>query len=84
MHDLGLASERKADLSRGLGRGRGGHSEQRRVAELLERSTDEEVIRAEVVPPHADAVHLVDDHEPDADVRSISTKRACRRRSGAA
>ena len=68
MHDLGLASEREPDLSRGLGRGRGSHSEERRAAELFEASTDEEVIRPEVVPPHADAVHLVDDDEPDPDV----------------
>ena len=67
MHDLRITAEREADLARGLGRGRSGHSEQRRAAELFEASADEEVVRAEVVPPHADAVHLVDDHEPDSD-----------------
>ena len=31
-------------------------------------ATDEEVVGAEVVAPHAHAVHLVHDDEPDADV----------------
>ncbi len=37
-------------------------------AELLERAPDEEVVGAEVVSPHAHAVHLVHDHEPDPDL----------------
>ncbi len=66
-HDLRLAAERAADLLRRLrGRSRR-HPEERRLAELRERATDEEVVGAEVVPPHAHAVHLVDDDETDAD-----------------
>ena len=68
MHDLERAAERLADVARGLGRGRRGHPEEHRVAERLEPAPDEEVVGAEVVPPHAHAVHLVHDDEPDADL----------------
>ncbi len=67
VHDVGTAAERLADRPRGLRCRRGGHSEERRIAELGEPSTDEEVVRAEVVPPHAHAVHLVHDDESDPD-----------------
>ncbi len=64
---LRLAAERAADLLGGLGRRGGRHPEQHGLAELRERPADEEVVGAEVVPPHAHAVHLVDDDEADAD-----------------
>ena len=66
--DLERAPERLSDVARRLRRRRGGHPEQRRFAECLETAPDEEVVGPEVVPPHAHAVHLVDDDEPDADV----------------
>ena len=66
-HDLEVATERGGDLRRrGRGRG-GGHAEHGRIAERLERAPDEQVVGPEVVPPHADAVHLVDHDEADAD-----------------
>ena len=66
-HDGELTAESGRDLRRrGRSRG-GGHAEHRRVAERLERPPDEEVVRPEVVSPHADAVHLVDHDEADAD-----------------
>ena len=64
--DLRLTTERVADLAGGLGRGRRGHPEQRRFPELRERVADEEVVGAEIVSPHAHAMRLVDDHEPDS------------------
>ena len=67
--DLELAAERLPDLAGGLGRGRRRHPEDRRVAERLEAAADEEVVGSEVVPPHAHAVHLVHDDEPDPDPR---------------
>ena len=39
------------------------------AAQRVERAADEEVVGAEVVPPHADAVHLVDHDETDVDLR---------------
>ena len=83
--DLEVAAERRGDLRRG-GRGRGGgHPEHGRVAERLERAADEEVVGPEVVPPHADAVHLVDHDEADADRAQASRRTtALRSRSGAA
>ncbi len=66
-HDGEIAAERGSDLRRRGRRRGGGHAEHRRVAERLERAPDEEVVRPEVVPPHADAVHLVDHDEADAD-----------------
>ena len=39
------------------------------MTQRLETTADEEVVRPEVVAPHAHAVHLVDDDEPDADRR---------------
>ena len=80
----GVAAERLADLARGLGRRRRRHPEERRLAEGRERVPDEEVVGAEVVPPHAHAVRLVDDDEADADRAEESRKPACRSRSGAA
>ena len=67
--DLGLPAERGGDLPlRGRGR-RGGHAEDRGPAERVESAADEEVVRPEVVAPHADAVHLVDHDEADVDPR---------------
>ena len=66
--DLERAPECFSDVARRLRRRGGGHPEQRRFAECLEAPPDEEVVGAEVVPPHAHAVHLVDDDEPDAHV----------------
>ena len=60
-----VAPERAPDLRLGLAGRRGREAEHGRLPELRERRTDEEVVGPEVVPPHADAVHLVDDHEPD-------------------
>ncbi len=68
-HDLRLAPERDRDLTLGGRRRRRGHPEDRGPAELVERAPDEEVVRAEVVPPHADAVHLVDHDQADVDAR---------------
>ncbi len=66
-HDLEVATERLGDAAGGRrGRGRR-HPEDSRAVERLENPADEEVIGAEVVPPHAHAVHLVDHDEPDAD-----------------
>ena len=67
--DLERATERLPDVACRLRRGRRGHAEERGIAECLETTTDEEVVGPEVVAPHAHAVHLVDDHEPDADRR---------------
>ena len=64
-HDVEVAAERTADLRLGVGRGGGGEPEHGRLPELRERGADEEVVRPEVVAPHAHAVHLVDDDEPD-------------------
>ncbi len=69
VHDLELAPERLPDVARGLRSCRRRHPEDRRVAERLEAAPDEEVVGAEVVPPHAHAVHLVHDDEPDPDSR---------------
>ena len=66
--DVERASERLPDVARRLRRRRGGHPEQRRFAQRLETAPDEEVVGAEVVAPHAHAVHLVHDDETDADV----------------
>ena len=66
--DLERASERLPDVPRRLGRRGRGQPEERRVAERLEAPADEEVVGPEVVSPHAHAVHLVDDDEPDADL----------------
>ncbi len=67
--DLRLAAQGVGDLPlRRRGRGRR-HAEDRRPAERVERAADEEVVGAEVVPPHADAVHLVDHDETDVDLR---------------
>ena len=67
-HDLEPPAEGFRDGVRVRG-GRGrGHPEHRRRAELVERPADEEVVGAEVVPPHAHAVHLVDHDEADADL----------------
>ena len=68
MDDLERASECLSDVARRLRRRGGGHPEQRRFAECLETPPDEEVVGAEVVAPHAHAVHLVHDDEPDPDV----------------
>ncbi len=65
--DLRRPPERITDVARCLGRRRGGHAEQRRLAELRQCVANEEVVGAEVVPPHAHAVHLVDDDEADPD-----------------
>ncbi len=67
--DLRLAAQGVCDLPlRRRRRGRR-HPQDRRPAERVERATDEEVVGAEVVPPHADAVHLVDHDETDVDLR---------------
>ena len=66
--DLERAPECFSDVARGLRRRGGGHPEQRRFAECLEAPPDEEVVGAEVVSPHAHAVHLVHHDEPDPDV----------------
>ena len=66
-HDGELTAESGRDLRRSGGSRRRGHPEHRRVAERLERAPDEQVVRPEVVSPHADAVHLVDHDEADAD-----------------
>ncbi len=66
-HDLELATECLGDPgSSRRCRGRG-HSQHRRALESLEHPADEQVVGPEVVPPHADAVHLVDHDEPHAD-----------------
>ena len=65
--DLGTAAECGRDVLRRLGSRRRSHAEERRLAELGERTADEEVVGAEVVAPHAHAVHLVDHDQPDAD-----------------
>ncbi len=65
--DLGLPAECGGDLALG-GRGcRGCHAEDRGPAERVESAADEEVVRPEVVAPHADAVHFVDHDEADVD-----------------
>ena len=66
-HDGEVTAERRRDLRRRGGRRGGGHPEHGRVAERLERAPDEEVVGPEVVAPHADAMHLVDHDEADAD-----------------
>ena len=66
--ELEVTSERRADRLRVRRRRGGGHAEDRGAAERLQRPPDEEVVGAEVVPPHAHAVHLVHDHEADADL----------------
>ena len=66
-HDGEIAPEGHGDLLRGGRRRGGGHAEHRGLAERLQRAADEEVVGPEVVPPHADAVHLVDHDEADAD-----------------
>ena len=65
--DLERAPERASDVVGRLRRRGRGHPEERRLAERLEPAPDEEVVGPEVVPPHAHAVHLVHDHEADAD-----------------
>ena len=66
--DLRLAAESDGDLPlRRRRRGRS-HAEDRGRTESVERAPDEEVVGPEVVPPHADAVHLVDHDETDVDV----------------
>ncbi len=67
--DLGLPAERGGDLPLRGRRRRGGHAEDRGPAERVEGAADEEVVRPEVVAPHADAVHLVDHDEADVDPR---------------
>ena len=67
--DLGLPAERGRDLPLRRRRRRRRHAEDRRPAERVERAPDEEVVGPEVVPPHADAVHLVDHDEADVDPR---------------
>ena len=54
------------DLLGHAGSGGGGDGEHGRVAQLGERLGDEEVVGAEIVAPHADAVGLVDDDPGDA------------------
>ena len=66
--DVERASERLPDVPRRLRRRRRRHPEERRLAERLQTAPDEEVVGPEVVPPHAHAVHLVHDDEPDADL----------------
>ena len=66
-HDLRLAAEGSGDLALRRRRGGRGHAEDRRTAERVQGSPDEEVVGPEVVPPHAHAVHLVDHDEPDVD-----------------
>ena len=68
VHHVERPTERLPDVARCLRRRRRGHAEERRVAECLEAATDEEVVGTKVVAPHAHAVHLVHDDEPDADV----------------
>ena len=68
-HDLGLPAESGGDLPLRRRRRRGGHAEDRGPAERVESAADEEVVGPEVVPPHADAVHLVDHDETDVDPR---------------
>ena len=65
--DLERPPERLGDRRCVRRRRRGGHAQHRRPVELVERAPDEEVVGPEVVPPHRDAVHLVDHHEPHAD-----------------
>src|SRR4029078_6862115 len=67
-HELQLAPERGADRLGVRRCGRGGHPEAGRAAERLEGVADEEVVRPEVVAPHAHAVHFVDHDQPDADL----------------
>jgi hypothetical protein len=72
-HDAGPhrfegAPERSSDLLLRLrGRGRG-QPEHRRLSEFVEGCPDEQVVRAEVVPPHRHAVHLVHHDEPDSGI----------------
>ncbi len=66
--DVERASERLPDVPRRLRRGRGRHPEERGLAQRFQTAPDEEVVGTEVVAPHAHAVHLVHDHEPDADL----------------
>ena len=67
--DLGLPAERGRDLPLRRRRRRRRHAQDRRRAERVQGAADEEVVGPEVVPPHADAVHLVDDDEADVDPR---------------
>ena len=68
VHHVERPTERLPDVARRLRCRRRGHAEERRVAQCLEAATDEEVVGTKVVAPHAHAVHLVHDDEPDADV----------------
>ncbi len=65
--DREIAAECRCDLGGRRGCSRRRHPEHRRIAECFERSADEQVVGPEVVPPHAHAMHLVDDDEADAD-----------------
>ena len=83
-HDLEGSAERVRDRLRVRG-GRGRrHPEDRGLAERVERAADEEVVRAEVVPPHAHAVHLIDHHEAYADRAQRLDEAGLGSRSGAA
>ncbi len=66
-HDLERPAERLRDRLGVRGGRRRGHPEDRGISERVERAADEQVVRAEVVPPHAHAVHLVDHDEAHAD-----------------
>ncbi len=66
-HHGHLAAEGVRDAGRGRRGGGGRHAEHGWFAERLKRPPDEEVVRAEIVAPHADAMHLVDHHKADAD-----------------
>ena len=74
-HHLEPPPERLRDRVRVRGRGRRRHPEHGRRAELVECPSDEEVVGPEVVTPHADAVHLVDHDEPDADAAQRAHER---------
>ena len=70
-----LAAEGGGDAGGSRRRGGRRHAEHRRLAERLECPSDEEVVGSEVVTPHADAVHLVDHDEADADRAELLDER---------
>ncbi len=68
MDDIERPPECLADIERRLRGRRRCHPEHRRLPQGFEAAPDEEVVGTEVVAPHAHAVHLVHDHEPDPHV----------------
>ncbi len=67
-HNVQVPSQGLADVHFRGGGGRGGQSENRRLSKRFEGFSNEEIVRSEVVTPHADAMDFVDHHEADVDV----------------